>query len=79
MNENRRDPFAITISDILAQGANSLDATCRSCGHEWLASAEILPPVATLTLLQNVMQCPACGEDGIDLEPRRPEPPPPPN
>lgn len=68
------EPGTITVSNMLAQGVDVVDATCRYCGHAWSAPIDFLPEQTTLEKIEQLLVCPTCGRDEIDVEPDWPVP-----
>lgn len=63
------DPLTLTVRDLTAAGADSVEATCLYCGTTWSALIGIMPEQTTLQKLRELLTCPTCGKSEIDIKP----------
>lgn len=69
-DETKRD--SMLVSDMLARG--SVEAICRYCGNTWSAPIGFLPEPTTLEKVGQLLACPTCCRDDIDIEPEGSDP-----
>ncbi len=70
------DPNALTVEDLLALGADAMEAACGGCGKTWRAPISFLPAGTTARTLAALMICPSCGGRDIDAHPAWSDQPP---
>lgn len=64
-----------TVVDLVAEGVDSVEATCNFCGKSWPALISIMPDSTTLRKIRALLLCPTCSSADIDIEPERPAAP----
>lgn len=68
----QRDAQILTVADVLAHGADAVQATCRYCGHIWSAPIGFLPERIMLEKVCALLLCPTCDRTQVDVEPEWP-------
>ncbi len=51
----------VTVAELTAQGVDAVDACCVQCGNSWQAPISFLPKATTISKVEALMVCPACG------------------
>lgn len=63
------DATSLTVSDLVSNGAESVQATCGYCGHAWSAPITFLPEAVTVAKIATLLVCPTCDHRDVDVEP----------
>ncbi len=64
-----RDALELSVEELVAAGADSIEAHCGYCGKTWPALIDIMPDRTTLRKIRALLTCPTCGHADIDVEP----------
>jgi len=70
-----RDPLGRSVAELVAAGADTVEAHCGYCGNTWPALIDILPDKTTLRKVRALLVCPTCGHADVDVEPIWPDAP----